>query len=505
MTDTVATGSHPAPRPDGGGALPGGSGPEAPGSDATARVRTAVDEARAAFARGVTKPYAWRVEQLQGLRRMLVENEAEIAASLRDDLGKGSTEAWLTEIGFVVAEIDHTVANLRSWLRPRRVRVPLSLVPGRAKVVREPLGVVLVIAPWNYPVQLTLAPLVGILAAGNAAVVKPSEVAPATSGTISRLVPAYLDASAVHVVEGGVPETTALLAERFDHVFYTGNGTVGRIVLEAAAKHLTPVTLELGGKSPTYVADDADLDVAARRIVWGKFTNAGQTCVAPDYVLGSRSTLEALKPLLVKALREAYGDDPSRSEHYGRIVSDRHFGRLTSLLEPTRVVVGGGSDAASRYLEPTIVEGVSVDAPVMQEEIFGPILPLVEVPDVDAAIAFITSRDKPLALYVFTSEPEVRRRFLRDTSSGALNFNVPLAHMAVPGLPFGGVGPSGMGTYHGERSIERFSHAKAVLTMPTRPDTVTVVRPPFTSLKERLIDLVVFPGRRRGRSAKQRT
>ena len=466
-------------------------------SDATALARAAVEQTRAAFDRGVTKPYAWRVEQLSGLRRLHVEHESEIAEALEEDLGKAGVESWVTEIGFVVAEIDHTLRRLRSWLRPRRVPVPLSLVPGTAKVVREPLGVVLVIAPWNYPIQLTLTPLVGVLAAGNAAVIKPSEVAPATSRAIARLVPAYLDPTAVHVVEGGIPETSALLAERFDHIFYTGNGAVGRIVLEAAAKHLTPVTLELGGKSPTYVADDADLEVAARRIVWGKFTNAGQTCVAPDYVLASRATIDALKPLLFKAIRDLYGEDPSRSEHYGRIVNDRHFGRVTALVDADKVVSGGRSDPTSRYLEPTVVDGVTGDDPVMQEEIFGPVLPLVEVADVDAAIAFITSRDKPLALYVFTADAQTRRRFVRDTSSGALNFNVPLAHLAVPGLPFGGVGPSGMGTYHGERSVERFSHSKAVLSLPTKPDLVTLVQPPFTSLKERIIDLVVFPGRRR--------
>jgi aldehyde dehydrogenase (NAD+) len=382
------------------------------------------------------------------------------------------------------------------------VRVPLFLTPGRGEIVREPLGVVLVIAPWNYPVQLTLAPLVGVLAAGNAAVVKPSELAPATSGELARLVRLHLDADAVHVVEGGVPETTALLAERFDHIFYTGNGTVGRIVLEAAARHLTPVTLELGGKSPTYVAEDADLEVAARRIVWGKFTNAGQTCVAPDYVLAARPTLDALKPLIVEAIREAFGDDPAGSPDFGRIVDDRHFARLLGLVDPAHVVTGGQSDAATRYLAPTVVEVADPEdaddpaAAVMREEIFGPVLPLVEVDGIDAAIAFVNRRDKPLALYVFTSDAEVRRRFVRDTTSGALGFNIPLAHLAVPGLPFGGVGASGMGAYHGERSVELFSHAKAVLALPARPDSTSWVRPPFTALKERVIDRVVVPGRR---------
>ncbi|KRF40898.1 aldehyde dehydrogenase family protein [Terrabacter sp. Soil810] len=464
-----------------------------------------VATARRAFDYGVTKPREWRVAQLRALRSLLVDHEDELAAALHADLGKSATEAWVTETGFVVREIDHTLRHLRAWTAPRRVRVPLSLAPGRAKVVREPLGVVLVIAPWNYPVQLCLAPLVGALAAGNAVVIKPSEVAPATSQVLGRLLPEHLDASAVHVVEGAVPETTALLAERFDHIFYTGNGTVGRVVLEAAARHLTPVTLELGGKSPAYVADDADLEVTARRLVWGKFTNAGQTCVAPDYVLASRATLDALKPLLVQAIQEAFGDDPAASADYGRIVDGRHFERLTALVDPARVVTGGRSDASSRYLEPTVVEVADPDDPrelVMGEEIFGPILPLVAVEGLDAAVGVVNRRDKPLALYVFTTSDEVRERFVRDTSSGALGFNIPLAHLAVPGLPFGGVGASGMGAYHGERSVALFSHDKAVLSMPTRPDTTVWVRPPFTSLKEQVIARVAFPGRRRpgGRS-----
>jgi len=459
----------------------------------------AVARARDAFDSGLTKPRAWREAQLRALRTMLVEHEHEVAEALHHDLGKSATEAWITETGFLVREIDHSLRHLRVWTTPRRVPVPLSLAPGRAKVVREPLGVVLVIAPWNYPVQLCLAPLVGALAAGNAVVVKPSEVAPATSALLARLLPQYLDRSAVHVLEGGVPETTALLAERFDHIFYTGNGTVGRIVLEAAARHLTPVTLELGGKSPAYVSDDADLSVTAQRLVWGKFTNAGQTCVAPDYVLATRETIDALKPLLSQAITAAFGDDPSRSGEYGRIVSPRHFERLTAMVDHDRVVTGGRWDASTRYLEPTVVEVDDPDDPeqlVMQEEIFGPVLPLVAVDDLDAAIDFVNRREKPLALYVFTSSDRVRQRFTRDTSSGALAFNVPLAHLAVPGLPFGGVGASGTGAYHGEHSVELFSHAKSVLSLPTRPDATVFVRPPFTKLKEAVVSRVAFPGRR---------
>jgi aldehyde dehydrogenase (NAD+) len=464
---------------------------------AVSDVPSVVAHARMAFDSGRTKPYAWREAQLRALRRLLIDNEDEIAQALDVDLGKSAEEFWLTEMGLVVSEIDHTLKHLRRWLTPRRVSVPLRVQPGQARIVREPLGVVLVIAPWNYPVLLTLGPLVGVLAAGNAAVLKPSEVAPATSAVIARLMSQHLDPDAVHVVEGGVDETTALLAEHFDHIFYTGNGVVGRIVLEAAAKHLTPVTLELGGKSPTFVDDGVDLEATARRIVWGKFTNAGQTCVAPDYVLGTRHTLDALKPLLLKAIRESYGDDPRASADYGRIVTARHLRRLVELIDPSKVVTGGESDLSTRYLAPTVLDRVTLDDPVMGEEIFGPVLPLVEVSGIDEAIEVITGRDKPLALYVFTSSAETRRRFVRDTSSGALSFNIPLAHLAVPELPFGGVGMSGMGAYHGEFSIDLFSHAKAVLRQPLRPDSTVVVRPPRTPAQRHLIDRIVFPGRRR--------
>lgn len=458
----------------------------------------AVARARATFRSGRTKPYAWRVGQLESLRRMVVDNTEVLTAALASDLGKSPTESIATEIGVIAHEIDHVLANLRGWLRPTRLGVPLSLPFSRAKVIREPLGVVLVIAPWNYPVQLTLSPLLGAIAGGNAVVLKPSELAPATSRALAALLPAYLDPEAVVVVEGGVPETTALLAQRLDHILYTGNGTVGRVVLAAAVQHLTPVTLELGGKSPTYVDESADLEVAARRIAWGKFTNAGQTCVAPDYVLATASVIERLEPLLCEAIREFFGDDPSASPDYGRMVNVRHLHRVAALVESERVVTGGVVDPHHRYLSPTVTRA-DADSPVMQEEIFGPVLPLVEVADLDEAIDFVNERDQPLALYVFASDPAVRRRFERETSSGALNINLPLAHLVVPDLPFGGVGASGMGSYHGRASLERFTHAKPVLVSPTRPDTTAVVYPPSTGLRGRLAARLLAPRPRRSR------
>ena len=433
--------------------------PEQP-ADTVARLR-------ATFRSGRTKPVDWRTAQLRRLREMLTTDGPALAAALHADLGKSSTEAFRTEIDFTVREIDHTLEHLGGWLRPESAPVPAHLgADATAWTQYDPLGVVLVIAPWNYPAQLLLTPLLGALAAGNAVVVKPSEMAPATSAALARLLPQYLDTDAVAVVEGGIPETTALLAERFDHIFYTGNGAVGRIVMRAAAEHLTPVTLELGGKSPAFVDGDADLAVVADRLARGKFLNAGQTCVAPDYVLTDPATARALEPLFTKAVEALYGTEPQTSAEYGRIVNERHFDRLVGLLDSGRVVTGGDSDRDTKYIAPTVLADVDPKAPVMQEEIFGPVLPIVTVPGLDEAIEFINDRDKPLALYVFTDSDTTRQRLAAETSSGGLGFGLPLAHLTVSDLPFGGVGESGMGNYHGHYSIETFSHRKAVLAKP---------------------------------------
>ncbi|MFF1658709.1 aldehyde dehydrogenase family protein, partial [Streptomyces sp. NPDC058255] len=418
-----------------------------------------VSRLRATFRSGRTKPVEWRTHQLRRLREMLTEHGEDLAAALHADLGKSSTEAFRTEINFTVREIDHTLEHLDGWLRPESAPVPAHLGDDASAWTQyDPLGVVLVIAPWNYPLQLLLTPLLGALAAGNAVVAKPSELAPATSDVVARLLPRYLDTEAVAVVEGGIPETTALLAERFDHIFYTGNGTVGRIVMRAAAEHLTPVALELGGKSPAFVDRDADLAVVADRLARGKFLNAGQTCVAPDYVLTDPETARALEPELAQAVEALFGTEPRRSAEFGRIVNERHFDRLSSLLDSGRTVTGGDSDRATKYIAPTVLADVDPKAPVMREEIFGPILPIVTVADLDEAIGFINDRDKPLALYVFTESDTTRERIAAETSSGGLGFGLPLAHLTVSDLPFGGVGESGMGSYHGRYSIETFSH-----------------------------------------------
>ncbi|MFJ8109009.1 aldehyde dehydrogenase family protein [Streptomyces sp. NPDC096132] len=456
----------------------------------TATAGETVTRLRAAFATGRTRPLSWRKAQLRALRTLLTDHRAEFAAALHADLGKSRTEAHLTETGFVVKEIDHTLRHLDRWLRPRRVPVPLTLAPARARTVREPLGTVLIISPWNYPLMLALAPLVGALAAGNCAVIKPSELAPATSALLAERLPRALDPEAVAVVEGAVPETTALLEQPFDHIFYTGNGTVGRVVMAAAARRLTPVTLELGGKSPAVVESGTDLRAAARRIAWGKFLNAGQSCTAPDYVLAIGEAATGIERHLTAAIREMYGTEPSASADYGRVVNERHFDRLLALLDGDgggRLVTGGEHDRTTRYLAPTVLADVDPDAPVMREEIFGPILPIIRVPDLDAAIAFITARDKPLALYGFTASRHSKHRLATETSSGALAFGVPNAHLSVPGLPFGGVGESGLGRYHGAHSLDTFSHTKAVLDKPLLLDPLRAVYPPYTHRKESLL------------------
>jgi aldehyde dehydrogenase (NAD+) len=359
--------------------------------------------------------------------------------------------------------------------------------------VQEPLGTVLIIAPWNYPVQLVLGPLIPALAAGNTAVVKPSEVAPATAAALADLIPRYLDERAVQVVTGGVDETTELLAHQFDHIFYTGNGTVGRVVMEAASRHLTPVTLELGGKSPAIVTDSADVVVSARRIAWGKFVNAGQTCVAPDYVLVPESLHDQFVAELVTALKTFFGDDPATSQDYGRIVNARHHARLTGLLDRggyDAVAVGGERDIDSRYIAPTVLTGVKPDAAVMEDEIFGPILPVLTYEQLDDAIAFVNERPKPLALYVFGSRATAIDRVVEHTSAGGVTVNHTLLHVSVHDLPFGGVGASGMGAYHGDAGFHIFSHAKPILHRSTKPDA-SIAYPPYTAFKQKVLRRVL--------------
>jgi aldehyde dehydrogenase (NAD+) len=445
-----------------------------------------VATARAAFESGKTRPLAWRKAQLLSMIKMLRDNTDDFSAALKQDLGRGPEEAWLYDIGFSITEIELMIKNLKKWTEPRKVSTPMVSLPGSSHRIPQPLGVVLVIAPWNYPIQLLMIPVAGAIAAGNAVVMKPSEVSSATSALLGKLVPQYSDNDAVAIVEGAVPETTQLLAEKFDHIFYTGNGRIGRVVMEAAAKHLTPVTLELGGKSPTIVDATANLRVAARRIAWGKFLNAGQTCIAPDYLLVDKKVASAFVGELRVAIKEFYGDDPKQSGDYARIVNGHHFNRLASMLESGSAVIGGETDANTKYIAPTVLSDVNISAPVMQDEIFGPILPMVEIDNVAEAIAFINSKPHPLALYVFSEDDRAIDAVIERTTAGGVTVNGTILHISNPNLPFGGVGESGMGAYHGKSSIDIFQHRKPVLRKSTKVDP-SIAYPPYTEKKMKLI------------------
>jgi len=428
----------------------------------------------------------WRRTQLEGLRNMVKEDESSILDALHADLRKNPVESRITETDFVIEEIDHALAHLDEWARPAKAPTPIFLQPGSSKVVWEPLGLALIIGTWNYPFHLTVAPLVSCLAAGNAAVLKPSEIAPATGRLIADILPRYLDSRAVAVVSGGVAETAALLEQRFDRIFFTGSGRVGRIVMAAAAKHLTPVTLELGGKSPCILDASAKLSVAARRVAFGKFSNAGQTCVAPDYVLAHRDIVDDFISAMADTVRDFYGANPQVSEHYARIVNARHHARLVGLLGDGTPVIGGEHDAADLYVAPTVLRDVEAGSAVMQEEIFGPILPVLEVEDADEAIQFVNQRGKPLSLYVFAENDALATRIVGATSSGGMCINDTVAHSAAPDLPFGGVGQSGMGRYHGEWGFREFSNAKAVLSRSTWLDP-GLHYPPYTGARTGLL------------------
>jgi aldehyde dehydrogenase (NAD+) len=445
-----------------------------------------VEKIRASFRAKRTRPYAWRVAQLQQLRKFLVERNQEICDALWKDLRKGTFEAGVTEQGIVIGEIDYTLSHLEEWMRPQAVSTPLIDFPGDSEIRSEPYGLVLIIGAWNYPVNLLLAPLVGAIAGGNAVVLKPSELAPATSAVMAKWIPQYMDTEAIIVIEAGIQDTDELLDIQFDSIFFTGSGTVGKIVMAKAAAHLTPVTLELGGKSPALVMDDASIKVAARRIAWGKFMNAGQTCIAPDYVLVHPSVEKEFVSELKTSLETFYGQDPKKSPDYCRIVNDRNFGRLVKFLKDGETVCGGESDPTERYIAPTILRNVPATAAIMQEEIFGPILPVLTISDIDQAIDFINARPKPLALYLFSKSSRVREQVLEETSSGGVCVNDVVMHMPSPSLPFGGVGASGMGHYHGKRSFETFTHAKGVMTKATWLD-VPIRYAPYTESKRKWV------------------
>ena len=453
-------------------------------------ISSTVARARAAYNTGTTRPLSWRRAQLQRMIDMIEENEEEFLAALRADLGKPTAEGFITDLAFVTGEIKLMLKNLKKWNKVEKVPTPLVAMPAKSQLIPEPLGVVCVIAPWNYPVQLLLVPAAGAIAAGNAVVMKPSEVSPNTSDVLARLCAKYLDQNAITLVEGGVAETTELLAQKFDHIFYTGNGKIGRVVMAAAAVNLTPVTLELGGKSPVIIDESANIAVAARRVAWGKWLNAGQTCVAPDYVLVSEKVEAKFVDALRTSLHDFYGDNPHTSDSYGRIVSPRHFDRLVSLMSGGTAIIGGESARDDRYIAPTVLGNVNLDSPLMQEEIFGPLLPIISVKNTKQAIDFITARDHPLALYVFAEKNSVIDDVLANTTAGGVTVNGTLLHLTSPHLPFGGVGESGMGAYHGKAGVRIFQHMKPVLRRGTKIDP-KMTYPPYTDAKMKIFRKVL--------------
>jgi aldehyde dehydrogenase (NAD+) len=453
-----------------------------PLQDTLARLRQTFDS-------GKTKSIEWRLAQLAEVERLMREHEDSFAEALRKDLGKCRFEAVMTEMSFVAAEAKYARRNLRKWVRPKKVRTPIMAQPGHSYLWPEPKGVVLIIAPWNYPMSMVMAPLVGAIAAGNCAVMKPSEVTSHTSATIASLLPRYLDTDAFAVVEGGIPETTELLEQRFDHILYTGNERVAKVVMAAAARHLTPVTLELGGKSPCLIDKSADLEVAASRIAWGKFINAGQTCVAPDHVLVHREVAAQFVEALSRKIKEFYGEDPSQSPDFCRIASERHTARFQQLLEGHKIHTGGRVDVAKRFVEPTIVLDPPPDSALMQEEIFGPVLPVITVDEMHHAIRFVADRPKPLALYLFTRSKALEDAVLNRLSAGSVCVNDAVIFMVSPELPFGGIGNSGMGRYSGWYGFETFSHMKPVMKRGYRFDA-PMRYPPYTEKKARLLKLV---------------
>ncbi|MEW5740637.1 MAG: aldehyde dehydrogenase family protein [Myxococcota bacterium] len=446
-------------------------------------IAATAERARAYFRSGATLPYDFRLQKLKALEEAIRRNEKAVLDALMTDLRKCEGEAYVAEIALVYAELRDARRHLKRWMKPRSGSLPVGVWPARGWQYPEPRGATLIIAPWNYPFMLGLSPLVGAIAAGCTAVIKPSELAPATAKVVEAVVKdAFGDEGYVTVVQGAVEESTALLAEKWDFIFFTGSTNVGKVVAAAAAKHLTPVVLELGGKSPTIVDEDVDLEVTARRIAWGKAYNAGQTCIAPDYVLVHQAVKGAFLEKLGAAWKELLGADVEKSPDYGRIISERHFKRLVSLMGGGKVVVGGKTDAATRFIEPTALVDVKLDHAVMQEEIFGPLLPVIEVKDLDEATRFINERPKPLALYVFTRDGARAEKVLKTTSSGGAVVNDCLVHITSPDLPFGGVGDSGVGNYHGRFSFDAFSHLKTVVKRPHGLD-IKVRYPPYSAGK----------------------
>ncbi|XP_041984524.1 aldehyde dehydrogenase, dimeric NADP-preferring isoform X1 [Aricia agestis] len=451
-------------------------------------VAEVVQKARDTFHRGVTRPIEWRRKQLKNLLRMYEENYNTMVEVLKKDLRRSKMEAILLEVDYLINDLKNTLHNLDKWCSPTRPSKGFVNILDDVVIYNDPYGVALIIGAWNYPLQLLLLPMTGAIAAGNVVVAKPSELAPASEQFLADMLPKYLDNDAVVVFKGGPEETSELLKHKFDYIFYTGGTNVGKIVYAAATKHLTPVTLELGGKSPVYIDNSVNMEVTVKRVLWGKFINVGQTCIAPDYILCTKEVQDKFVEISKRVLKEWYGEDPQKSPDLCRIINNRHFSRLQALVDASKdkVVIGGQYDAQDKYIAPTIIANVTATDKIMEDEIFGPILPIVTIENAYEAIKFINDREKPLVLYVFAANKDAYNNIIENTSSGCMCINDTMMHMAVDTLPFGGVGHSGIGAYHGKATFDTFTHKKSCLTknfMPIGEKLASGRYPPYSDGK----------------------
>ncbi len=441
-------------------------------------INNIVEKQREYFYTEETKDINFRISQLKLLKKIIIKNEEKLLIALKNDLNKSTFEAYETEIGTVLMELNYTIKRLRSWIKPKKVKTSITNFLSKSYIYSDPYGVVLIIAPWNYPFQLAISPLIGAIAAGNCAIIKPSEYATNTSKIVKEIINNNFKENFITVIEGGRDTNIKLLQQNLDYIFFTGSVSVGKAVMEEAAKNLTPITLELGGKSPCIVHNDADIKLAAKKIVWGKFLNAGQTCVAPDYLFVHKDIKHKLISCIIDTIKLFFGEEPKESLDYGRIINQEHLSRLEELLKEGSIIVGGDIDKNEKYISPTIMENINWDNHIMKEEIFGPILPILEYSSLNEVITSIRNHGKPLALYVFTKCKEVEREVLEKLSFGGGCVNDTIMHLTSPYLPFGGVGSSGMGSYHGKASFDTFSHKKSILKSSSYFD-IKLKYPPY--------------------------
>jgi NAD-dependent aldehyde dehydrogenases len=440
------------------------------------------------FSTQATKKIEFRINQLKKLKESIKDYESKITEALSLDLGKHEFESYVTEIGFVYLSIENTINNLRKWAKPKKTETPIFLKPGKSYIVSEPYGSVLIIGPYNYPFQLVIEPLIGAISAGNCIVIKPSEISLNVSNTISEMISKIFDKKYISCVEGSIKTNISLINAPFDYIFFTGSVSVGKIVMKAAAQNLIPVTLELGGKSPVIVDETANIKISAQRIIWGKTLNAGQTCVAPDYIMVSKNIKDELIKEMKNAIKEFFGDNVKSSKYYGRIINDKHFNRIKNLIDKDKrgILYGGSYDEYERFIEPTIIDVSAFESESMKEEIFGPVLPIIEFVNFDEVVMKIKKMPKPLALYIFTNNKKIRERVIEEIPSGGICINDTLNHLANSNLPFGGVGNSGIGSYHGEESFKTFSHRKSVLNRGTKIN-IRILFPPYSAKSMTLI------------------